>query len=523
MDLLKLEDRVELIKSIESNEAKARRFESLRQTEVFNDRLYEHVYERLLRRSAKSTVLEMPIVSSMNLSRRVVKQEASIYKNPPQREWTELSDDQYSVVRKIYSELAIDSKMLMSNESFKLQNQNHVMLVPVDGKLKLRVLRNHHIDSIDSEDPETPMGYVISQIDKNEVRRFEQARRSGGRYDTYTRQISDQIDQKIGDADDFKKRSKRYVVWTNEYNFIMDGYGEIVSGEDIINPIGMVPIIDISIEKDYEYWVRQGDSLTEFTIEYNALLSDISQVVRMQGYAQAYLISKEDLIPENVQIGPNFLLKLPVEEGSTVRPEFGFANAGADLGGSIQFAETQLATFLTSRGLDPTTVSGSGQVSKHSSGIERLLSLIEKFEASRSDFDTYSRAEKQIWKLVKAWHNVSIGTDLLDREYQTTLIPEQSEIHVKFAGPEMIKSEAEKIDSWQRRIEAGEATVVDMMMDLRGVDKESALELLKENAQIEREIMGVLGANNFTQPTGDEDSSARPGGADTGEQRESES
>ncbi len=510
MDLTKLKDRKQLIADIESTENKGRKYESLRQTEIFNDRIFDHVYERLIRRTNRKNVLEMPIVSSINLARRICKAEASIYKNPGVREWTELSDDQYAVMNKIYEDMAIDSKMLLSNESFKLQNQNHVMIVPVDGKLVMRVLRNHHLDSIDDPlNPERPMGYVISQVDKNEVRRNRRSNIGGtgasGRYDSWTQQEGDFVDQSVGDDDDFQKRRKRYAVWTDELNFIMNGKGEIISGSQVENPIGMVPIVDISIEKDFEYWVRQGDSLTEATVELNALYSDISQVVRIQGYSQAYMIASDDLIPENIQVGPNFLLKLPMQEGSSVRPEFGFANPGADLAGSIAFAESQLATFLTSRGHDAATVSGRGVSDRATSGIDRLLRMIEKFEASRSDFDTYTKAEKQLYRLIRRWHNVSLGTDLLDSQYQSTQISEESQLFIRYAGPEMIQSDSDKVDLWSKRIEAGEATVVDMMMDLRGVDKDQALELLKENEQIADMIMGGSDGSGIARSASDEE------------------
>ena len=527
LDLTKLNDRLQLIKDIDSTENKGRKYESLRQTEIFNDRIFDHVYERLIRRSNERTVLEMPIVSSINLARRIAKQEASIYRQPPERDYSELSDDQMETMTRIYEDMGIDAKLLASNESFKLQNQNHVMLVPKDGKLVMRVLRNHHLDSIDDPmNPEKPIGYVISQIDKNEVRRNRRSNQGGvssrGRYDSWTDQEGDFTDQSIGDDDDWIKKRQRFAVWTDELNFIMNGKGEILSGDDIANPIGMVPIVDISIEKDFEYWVRQGDSLTEFTIEYNALMSDVSQVVRMQGYAQAFLVAKDDLIPKNVQIGPNFLLKLPVEEGSTVQPQFGYANPGADLAGSINFAETVLSTFLTSRGLDPTVVSGSGQVNKASSGIERLLMMIESFEASRSDFDSYNKAEKVIYEIVKAWHNVSLGTDLLESKYQSANISEDSELMISFGGPEMIKSENERIDAWMKRIEAGEATVVDMVMDMRGVTKEQALEILKENQEVENLLMEAMDANRESEPTSNEGSGTQPGGDEQGSEDESE-
>ena len=504
LDLTKLSTRAALVKDIENSENKGRKAESFRQTEIFNDRIFDHVYERLIRRSNETTVREMPLVTSINLARRIAKQEASIYRNEPERTYTDTTDNQKEVLDRIYEDMATNSKMLASNESFKLQNQNHVMVIPKDGKLIMRILRNHHIDSIDDpENPEKPIGYIISQINKNEYRRNRRSNIGGaggsGRFDSWTDQEGDFTDQKIGDDDDWQKLRNRYLVWTKEFNFVMDGKGNIVSGEDISNPIGILPIIDISIEKDFEYWVRQGDSLTDFTVEFNSMLSDVSQVVRMQGYAQAYLIAKDDLIPQSVQVGPNHLLRLPVEEGSSVRPEFGFANPGADLAGSISFAESLLATFLTSRGLDPSTVSGSGQVDKASSGIERLLKMIESFEASRSDFDTYNRAEKELYQIVRAWHNVSLGTSLLDNKYKTTKISDDSELSIQFGGPEMIKSEAERIDNWDKRIERGESTVIDMMMDLRGISKEEAEEVFENNNKLEMKTMGVDFADRVTE------------------------
>jgi hypothetical protein len=118
-----------------------------------------------------------------------------------------------------------------------------------------------------------------------------------------------------------------------------------------------------------------------------------------------------------------------------------------------------------------------------------MLQMIEQFEASRTDFDTYARAESEVYEIIKAWHNVSLGNDLLDRSYQSTNIPMESELVVKFSGPEMVVSQSEKIDIWTKRIEAGEATVIDMMMDIRGVDQGTAIKLLQENESLMVQLM----------------------------------
>ena len=488
-----LKDRLKLISDIKETENIGRKAESLRQVEIFNDRIFNHVYERLTRRFERNTVLEMPIVSSVNLARRIVKQEASIYRNPPKREWSgELSDEQLEVIDRIYRDMNINSKMMKSNESFKLQSQNHIYIVPTDGKLEMRVMRNHHLDSIDSDDPEKPLGYVINSLNKNKLLRNRKADWGGAagisRFDSYTDRDSNFKDSSIGDDDDFEKTLERYLIWTPEYNFLMNGKGEILS-DNINNDFGMVPFIDISSEKDFEYWVRQGDSLSEFTVDYNSYLSDASQVVMMQGYSQAYMIADDSMMPENIKIGPQFVLRMPINPSTEQRPEFGYSSTGADLNGVIEFGNLLLSNFLTSRGLDASVVSGRGESNKASSGIERYLRMIEKFEASKSDYDIYQSAEQKVWDIVKNYHNLSLGTDLLDRKYQTKAFPEDSQVMVQFSGPEMVKSDDEKVETWIKRIEQGEATVIDMIKDLRGVDRQMAEEIALDNLSIERRLV----------------------------------
>jgi hypothetical protein len=281
------------------------------------------------------------------------------------------------------------------------------------------------------------------------------------------------------------KELERYVVWTKDYNFTMDGNGNILTEPDQINnPLGIVPIVDISIEKDFEYWVRQGQAVTGFTIDYNCLLSSIAQVMHMQGFAQAYLIASEDIMAENVTVGANHILKLPISADGQ-RPEFGFASPSADLTGSIQLLETTLANFLSSRGIDPDTISGSLQANTSTSGVQELLRQIKQFKATKDDFAIYEHVEAQIYKIIKAWHNAAVATDLLDSKYLSRDIPDSSDLSVMFNKPEMQTTEQEKIAAWQSKIELGAASRVDMIMDMYNLEREDALEKIMEIDEVE--------------------------------------
>jgi hypothetical protein len=488
MDLLELTNRKKLIDEIKGLENKGRREESVKQVEIFNDRLGQYVYEKLREKYSKNTVREMPVIQSINLARRIVKQEASVYQEQPDRFFSDLDDDQLEAINNIYKDMGADFKLKKSNESYKLQSQNHVMIVPKDGKLLMRVLRNHHVDSIpDPMDPETAMGYVISAFDKSMILEdhTSDTRATGyvGDSRTFETDSSNRKNEMIGDEDDYKSLLERYVVWTKDLNFIMDGKGNILS-EETENPIGMLPIIDISIEKDFEYWVRQGEAVTGFTVDYNCLLSSLAQIMHMQGFSQAYMIAGEETIAENIVIGPNHILKLPIGvDGS--RPEFGFASPSADLQGSIQLLETTLANFLSSRGIDPDTISGSLQSNTSTSGVQELLRMIKQFKATKDDFAIYENAEAKVYEIVKAWHNVAIGTDLLDPKYTSREIGETSEISVLFHRPEMQTTEQERLDAWEKKINMGAASRVDMLMDIYNLDKDEAQEKALEIDEVE--------------------------------------
>lgn len=489
--------RKSLIQQIKGDENRQRKAASLKQFEIFHDRQLQYVIEYLRGQFAASTVREIPVVSSINLSRRIVYQEASIYRTKPNREFSETSDDQNKAIDEIYEDMSFDAKMMKANQVYKLQNQACLMIIPKDGKLMMRVMYAHHYDVVPSEDPEIAEAYIISSFDKQNFLSYniggnqtQSAQQSGNEY-------RDNVNQQIGDPDDYKATLERYVVWTKDLNFIMDGNGNILTPiEEIVSPlqsIQMMPFVDIACDKDFEYFVRQGQSLTDFSVQYCGALSDLGNVVKMQGWAQAWMSGSKDLMPENIQIGPNFILKLPIDPDNKVETKFGFSNPSPDLAGSIQYIQMLLSNFLSSRGVDVKSVSSNGDATNFSSGVERLLYEISKFEASKTDMEVFRWAECQCFELIKAWNNVSFGTNLLDAPVN---MPDTSDVNVKFAEPQMVQSRAEQIAAIQTEIDLGLKSRVMALMELYEVDEDKALEMAKK---IDEQSGVLIGQYNGSQ------------------------
>ena len=101
-DLDTIEGRKKLIEFIESEASNGRRSESYKQSEIMADRCKQFVVGELLKEFSNDTVNEMPVVSSINISKKIVDQEAIIYKDAPQREFLEVNDEQAAKLKIIY-------------------------------------------------------------------------------------------------------------------------------------------------------------------------------------------------------------------------------------------------------------------------------------------------------------------------------------------------------------------------------------------------------------------------------------
>jgi hypothetical protein len=481
LNLLNPNVRKQIIEETKGDENKQRKNVSFSQNEIFKDRIYESVKAYLEGFYSKQTIQNTPIVSSVNLARRIIKKEASLYTKEPERKYYNMSDEQIAVVQQVYEDMKIDSVMQKLNENFKLQDQAHLYIIPRKGKLKAMALLSHQLDVVpSSEDSEDPEVFILNGFDRTLL-------------NVPVSSTGDNLNAMIADEDDYKASLKRSAVWSPMFNFIIDEDGNIVSPPDQVeNPLnGVVPFVDVFNSKDGEYWVRTGSALTDFTIQFCAGLTDVLAVSRMQGFGQAYLKAPMNLIPQEIQIGTHFVLRLPVDPNNPVDTEFGYANANPDLAGSLAVLESLLSAFLTSRGVDPKTVNTKNDSEKFSSGIDRLLSQIEQFTATEQDMCVFEDAEMKAFKIVVAYINTYGGSSVLP-EYKCAPISPDAYIDVEYQKPQSVMSESEKLSNIQTRLEMGLITKVDAIAIDQNLDEEQAIAKFE---QINLETGGGVSSN----------------------------
>ena len=518
MNLLNQSDRVHLLGSINSENNKSRKQWSLRQFNVNGGRIQQYVKESLRGQLAPSTVVEMPIVSSINVQKAVTDKKATIYKKRPTRVFTEVSEDQQETLDLIYRDMKADMKLNKANKNFIYQDQTIGMIVPKNGKLIMRVFAMHQIDAIVSnDDPESADGFVLSVFDRTEYDELESYRKEK---DVATNESGRSVrstatqdgDHTVGEKYQFQKYIEKYIVWTKDFNFMMNGLGEVIDPEtgeasseiDITSPLGsenIMPFFEVAREKDFEYFVRPSNALTDFTIQFNTSLSDLAMNQKMNGYAVAILKSPSTLKPENLVVGHSQLIHLATDDPDA-KVDFEFASPNSNISEISDANDRVLNYFITSEGLGGDVVNSKGETKEATSGIDRFLQAIQKIEAHQDDYEAFRCAEDDVYKIVKAWLKVLTGDKQLDKKYQVPNISEDSEVEVEFYRPEMMETRTETIANIEKQLDLGLMSKKEAIMELREItDEDKVQEILKTIDSEEFQPRGM----EFNPPSEDED------------------
>ena len=513
INLLDQGERQRLIANINSENNKARKQVSLKSSEVAGGRLEQYVKEKLQGELELNSVKEMPIVSSINIQKAVTDKKATIYKRKPTRRFTDTTPEQSDVMDLIYKDMKLNMKLNKANKNYIYQEQTIGMIVPKDGKLICRVMKMHQIDVVPSiEDPEVAEAYILSAFDRTLYIQHDTDKKD---YDTATG-ISGRSNRSTASEDQailvaekyqFQKYTEKYIVWSNGYHFMMNGLGEVIDPEtgeastdlDITNPIGMMPFFEVSKDKDFEFFVRSSNALTDFTIQFNTQLSDLSNNIKMNGYAIGVLKAPSDMMPQNVTIGASMLLKLPTDNPDT-EVDFEFTNPSSNISEISEAIDKFLNYFVTSEGLGGSVVNSRGDSEKASSGIDRYLMMLSKIESHVDDYEAFKCAEDEIFRIITKWLSVLDATQL-EQKYFTTL-PEGSELELDYYKPEMIETETEKLTNIEKKLDMELMSRKQAVMMLHGIEDEDKAQSLIDEIKKDNELSPIV-INEV--PTTDED------------------
>lgn len=511
MNMLNPRYRALIVDQIKKGENKYRKDRSYKQYRVMTNDFEQYVAEKLAGHFDPETVIEMPKIASINVADKLVNKTAVVYKKAPKRSYNNVSDEDAAKLELIQKDGKFNAKFRASNKAFKYQNQNLVQILPKRGKLVMKSLKLHQYDIIPmDDDPEVAKTIILSVHDReliNQEQFFTNEEATGYRGASEVhRETRDYQDSPIADEDDYKAMLEKYIVWDleTETNFIMDRAGAIknpLTGKfekiDELMPEAIeaiksefimenkrLPFIDIAGDKDYTYFIRNHHSVTDFTIEFNAALSDYADTNHMQSKAQAIIKGPAEMLAQEQTIGSHIVLKLIKQvdkEGREIDMDFQYVSPNPDMTGAKEFIEAFLALYLSSRDVNSSEISTRANASEYKSGFDRFLAIFETFSASQEDFDLYREAEEEKFEIIKGWIKVARSADnVLDPKYIPAGNLEDAEEMVEFNRPEEIKTTMEVLNEIREEIELGLTSRVKALAKYKKISEEEAEELISK-------------------------------------------
>lgn len=485
-DILSYEVRKQIIQSISSEENKARKRKSKRNFDIINDEIEDYVVEQLNKEFGIKSASEMRKVTHINLGKRIVNEKSEIYTTEPTRNFVNATDKQKEQLENIYELAEINTKMARANRCYNTARQGFIYFYPMEGKINARILWPHQVDVVpDVNNPEKAFAYVLNVFENDlEVQ--------STRYNS-----QDNVNQLIADRDDPDGVLNKFVIWTNEVHYSMNEKGQYIL-EPQPNPIGMMPIVEFSIEKDAKFFCNVTPSLANFTIDACLDLSDLSNISRLQGFAQAVISATKP--PENFTVGPNKIIFLQQDSlPDSKEPRFEFISPTSNIEGTLSLVIKKLELYMIGEGIDPKILNADGSVKTYSSGFERLVAMIQKFQASKTDFDLFKMVEIKSFKILVAWSNALqsvVGDYQLVDELRIATIPDSVYLDVVFAIPEDVQTKAEREASVEKKINLGLMSKKRAIMEIENIDDAQALEYLKEIQEDEAELIKIGLMNN---------------------------
>ena len=487
-DILDPKVRLEIIEGITSEENYSRKREQQKRYDVYRDKQDPYILERLQREFDPNTVDNMRKIFSLNLTPRIINEMSSIYNVGPEREYgradgVDVTDDEKMQLDNLYEALDVNVQMRRANVYYNLNDQCALMMVPDKKKgMKFRAIPPNHYDVVPYEDdPEEAYAYILNVWDKDTHKSTRNEDNEPTQLQRYRE--NDRRNQITADINDRYALQNKYVVWTKEYNFLMDGKGNIL-GEVMENPIGRLPFVDIAKEKDFNFFVERGSNVVDFSLDLATIWSDLANNIRMQGYSQAVITSEK--APSNFKVGPNNVLWLELNPNAPKDPNFEFVSPSPNIGDALEYIRDFVKMELSSRGIDVNTVITDSSGSGFTSGVDHILSMIESFEANRMDFDLFSKVEQDLLELIVVWNNVlqdSVdegGEFVLPEVLRIASLPEDLFMDIQYHKPEMIQSKQDKEASVYGKLDRGLMSRKMAIMELDGVSEEIAEQTLAE-------------------------------------------
>lgn len=365
-------------------------------------------------------------VSDISISKKVVDKVADAYCEAPIRTIPEGSDVQKKELQQIYKKGKFNGSFQDYDEIFNLHRHGLFWCDYDYVKKSFRpmALRPYEYDLVRDSNTGEVLCVILNYPDLEITQRQLEADANPG-------SISDGVNQLITESQyDSGTQSKVYALWTPTNHVVVvvakkeitlaDGKTDInyavtyvpINGNPAsVNPLGRLPFVYKQKGSSVDY--PTFNQLTEQTINFNILNSDLLTAATVQGFGQAVLSYPDNAEIKQLEIGYMSAVKLPQStEPNAPKTEFKFENPSPDLAGQQKTYLSYLKQVLSEHGIT-SSQSIDGENEQFTSGLDRMIANADVNKIIYKNQETYKEIENEVFDIIKTYYKI-LGNNIFN-------------------------------------------------------------------------------------------------------------
>lgn len=486
-----------------------RRTEAKRRHDIYKDGGYRFLIEQIKREFGEDAVKEMRL-APLNLLKKIINKKSQVYKKAPQRV-CELDSDQ-QLLDYYVEELKVNELFQKVNRYYNLLSNTCIYVRPNGMELKADVVPSYLYSVKANEVDQTKIeGFIFNSFKEDSMIATQTSLASATGFQSYNPESGyKSLGDIIASQEKDTNLGRTYIFWTDEQHFTADSGGNVIKSdptageEQFINPIGMLPVVNVAKDRDNEPWAVQGSDMVDLTMALQLGWSDLLTIAKHQGFSIMTIVSEEE--PKKLTIGINKAVWLKQREGGPT-PSISYAQAQSPLSEYKELLMDLLGLLLSSNDMDVGSISGSTNgVQQFTSGFQQLLSMADNLQAIEADKPVMKSAECEFWEIVKAWHNLMFDNNALEDEAKSFgKFSDTFEPLVIYEDVKPLESEKETLDAIKELKDMGLISRFDAMKklhpDLSDDEIQKRLDAIDEEVQKRRDQMMNSMSTPVIQPS----------------------
>lgn len=474
-----------------------RRAEAKRRHDIYKDGGRRFLIEQIKREFNDDAVDEMR-VAPLNLLKKIINKKSQVYKKAPQRV-CELESDQ-ALLDYYTEELSVNEMFQKLNRYYNLSSNTVIYVRPSGNEIVADVVPSYLYSIKANETDQTEIeGYIFNSFKEDSTIAIQSNISSATGFQSFSLESGYKTSgDVIASQEKDTNLGRSYIFWTKEQHVTTDQQGNFVefvpgAGDaQFVNPIGMLPVINVAKDRDNEPWAIQGSDMIDLTMALQLGWSDLLTIAKHQGFSIMTIVSEEE--PKKLTIGINKAVWLKQRDGGQT-PSISYAQAQSPLREYKDLLMDLLGLLLSSNDMDVGSISGSTNgAQQFTSGFQQLLSMADNIQAIEADKPVMKKAECEFWEVVKAWHNVMFDNNVLEDEAKALgKFSEEFEPLVIFSDVKPLESEKETLEIIKQLKDMGLISRFDAMKklhpDLKDDEIQKRLDAIDEELAKRRDEM----------------------------------